>query len=64
MIMLFQPKMGWSLVELLGQSAVYGCWGSSAKIRNKEDWRGSHVASLMPKSVLSGGKEEDQLLMA
>ena len=35
--------------------------GSSAKIRNKNDRRGSPVASLMPKSVLSSGRE-DQLL--
>ena len=35
--------------------------GFSAKIRNKKDWQGSPVASPMPKSVLSGGKE-NQLL--
>ena len=32
--------------------------GSSAKIRNKKDWWGSLVASLMPKSVLSSGRED------
>ena len=35
--------------------------GSSAKIRSKKDRRGSLVASLMPKLVLSGGRE-NQLL--
>ena len=35
--------------------------GSSAKIKNKKDWRGSSVASSMPKSVLSIGRE-DRLL--
>ena len=34
---------------------------SSSKIRNRKDWRGSPVASPMPKSVISGGIE-DQLL--
>ena len=34
--------------------------GSSAKIRNKKNWRGSPVASPMPKSILFGGRE-DQL---
>ena len=33
----------------------------TVKIRNKKDWRGSPVASPMPKSVLSSGRE-DQLL--
>ena len=31
--------------------------GSPAKIRSKKDKRGSPVASPMPKSVLSGGRE-------
>ena len=31
--------------------------GSSIKIRSKKDRRGSPVASPMPKSVLSGGRE-------
>ena len=35
--------------------------GFFVKIRNKKDWRGSPVASPMPKSVLSGGRE-NQLL--
>ena len=34
---------------------------SSAKIRNKKDWRGSLVATPMPKSVLSGGREDQRL---
>ena len=35
--------------------------GSHAKTRNKKDRRGSLVASPMPKSILSSGRE-DQLL--
>ena len=35
--------------------------GSSAKVRNKKDWRGSSVASLVPKLILFDGRE-DQLL--
>ena len=33
--MFFQLKLGWSLLELLGQSTSSGCHGSPANIRNK-----------------------------
>ena len=51
-------------LELVGIARpIRSLWmlGSSTKIRNKRDWRGSPVATPMPKSVLSGGRE-DQLL--
>ena len=60
-MMRFQPKLGWSLLELLGHSADSGCLAPLPKQETKKDWRGSPVASPMPKSVLSGGRE-DQLL--
>ena len=57
----FQPELGWSVLKLRGQSADSGCRAPLQKRETKKDWWGSPVASLMPKSVLSGGGE-DQLL--
>ena len=50
--------------ERVGISRPVRClWtlSSSAKIRNKKDLRGSPIASLMPKLIIFGGRE-DQLL--
>ena len=58
---LFQPELGWSVLELLGRSADSGCRTSLQKQETKRIDEGSLVASLMPKSILSDGKE-DQLL--
>ena len=60
----FSIETGLELGEIAGPVRCLWMLGSSAKIRNKKDWRGSLVASLMPKSVLSGGREKDQLLRA
>ena len=60
-MMPFQPKLGWGVLELLGRSADSGRWTPLQKQKTKRISGGSPVASLMPKSVLSGGKE-DQLL--
>ena len=60
-MMLFQPDLGWSVLELLGRSAVSGC---RAPLRKRETERiggGSPIPFLMPKSVLSCGRE-DRLL--
>ena len=63
-MMLFQPELGWSVLELLGRFVNSGC---RAPLQKQEIKRigggggGSPVASLMPKSILSGGRE-DQLL--
>ena len=60
-MMLFQPELGWSVLELLGRSAASG---RRAPLQIQEITRigeGSPVASPMPKSVLSG-EREDQLL--
>ena len=60
-MMLFQLELGWSLLELLGQSVVSGRRAPLQKQETKRIDGGSPVASPMPKSVLSGGRE-DQLL--
>ena len=60
-MMLFQPELGWGVLELLGRSAASGCLAPLQKQETKRIVGGSPVASLMPKSFLSGGKE-DQLL--
>ena len=60
-MMLFQPELGWSMLELLGQSADSRCRAPLQKQETKRIGGGSSIASLIPKSVLSGGKE-DQLL--
>ena len=60
-MMLFQPKLGLSVLDLLGRSAVFGRWAPLQKQETKRIGGGSPVASSMPKSVLCGGRE-DQLL--
>ena len=60
-MMLFQQELGWSVLESLGRSANFGCRAPPQKQEIKRIGGGSPVASLMPKSVLSGGRE-DQLL--
>ena len=47
--------------KLLGRSAVFGRWAPLQKQETKRIGEGSLVASPMPKSVLSG-EREDQLL--
>ena len=59
--MFFQSELGLSLLDLLGRSADSVRWTPLQKQETKRIGRGSPVASPMPKSVLSGGKE-DQLL--
>ena len=59
--MLFQSKLGWSLLELLERSTDSGCPAPLRKIRSKKDRRGSPIASPMAKSALSSGRE-NQLL--
>ena len=54
-MMLFQLKLGWSSLELLGRSADSGC--PTPLKETKRIGGGSPVASSMPKSVLSGGRE-------
>ena len=49
------------MLELLGRFAVSGRWAPLQKQETKRIGGGSPVASLMPKSVLSDGRE-DQLL--
>ena len=60
-MMLFQPKLGLSVLDLLDRSADSGRWTPLQKQETKRIGGGSPVASPMPKSVLSGGRE-DQLL--
>ena len=60
-MMLFQPELGWSMLELLGRSADSARWAPLQKQETKRIGGGSPIASSMPKSVLSGGRE-DQLL--
>ena len=60
-MMFFQSELGWSVLELLGRSAVSGHWAPLQKQETKRIDGGSPIASPMPKSVLSGGRK-DQLL--
>ena len=60
-MMLFQLELGWSVLELLDWSNVSGRWAPLQKQETKRIGGGSPVASPMPKSVLSDGRE-DQLL--
>ena len=60
-MMLFQLELGLSLLDLLGRSVDFGRWTPLQKGETKRIGGGSPVASPMPKSVLSGGRE-DQLL--
>ena len=61
MMMLFQPKLGWSVLELLFRSANSARWVPMKKQETKRIGGGSPVSSSMPKSVLFGGRE-NQLL--
>ena len=61
LMMPFQSELGLSVLDLLGRSAVSGRWAPLQKQETKRIGRGSSVASLMPKSILSEGRE-DQLL--
>ena len=60
-MMLFQPELGWSVLELLGRSADSGCRAPLQKQETRRIGGGSPVASPIPKSILSGGRE-DRLL--
>ena len=60
-MMLFRSELDWSVLELLGRFAVSGRWAPLQKQETKRIDGGSPVASPMPKSVFSGGRE-DQLL--
>ena len=60
-MMFFQPKLGLSVMDLLGWSIGSGGWTPLQKQETKRIGGGSPVASPMPKSVFSGGRE-DQLL--
>ena len=60
-MMLFQSKLALSVLELLGRSADSGCQALMQKQETKRIGGGSPVASPMPKSVISDGRE-DQLL--
>ena len=61
LMMLFQPELGLSVLDLLGRSADSVRWTPLLKQETKRISGGSPVASPMPKSNLSGGRE-DQLL--
>ena len=61
LMMLFQLKLGLSVLDLLGRSTVSGLWTPLQKQETKRIGGGLPVASPMPKSVLFGGRE-DQLL--
>ena len=60
-MMFFQSELGLSLLDLVGRSADSVLWTPLQKQETKMIGGGSPVASPMPKSVLSGGRE-DQLL--
>ena len=61
LMMFFQSELGWSVLELLDRSADFAHWAPLQKQETKRISGGSSVASPIPKSVLSGGRE-DQLL--
>ena len=61
-MMLFQLELGLSVLDFLSQFTDSGCWTPLQKQETKRIGGGSPITSLMPKSVLSGGRE-DQLLM-
>ena len=61
LMMLFQLELGLSVLDLLGQSVNSVRWTPLQKQETKRISGGSPVASPMPKSVLSG-EREDQLL--
>ena len=53
----FSTEIGLELGGIAGPVRRLWMSGSSTKIRIKRDRRGSPVASPIPKSVLSGGRE-------
>ena len=57
-MMLFQSELSWSVLELLGRSADSICWTSLQKQETKRIGGVSPVAPPMPKSVLSGERED------
>ena len=59
--MLFQPELGWSVLELLSRSVDSVRWTPLQKQETKRIGMGSSVASLMPKLVLFGGREAQLL---
>ena len=61
LMMLFQPELGWSVLELLGWSADFVCWTPLQKQETKRIGGGLPVASPMPKSVFSEEKEDELL---
>ena len=61
-MLLFEPELGWSVLKLLGLSADSVRRTPLQKQETKRIGGGSPVASPIPKSVLSRGRE-DQLLM-
>ena len=60
-MMFFQSKLVWGMLDLLGRSANSVRLTPLQKQETKRIGGGSPVASPMPKSVLSDGRE-DQLL--
>ena len=56
-MMFFQSELGWSVLELMGQSTEPGCL-VPLQIQETKRIGGDHP---LPKLVLSGGRE-DQLL--
>ena len=60
-MMLFQPELGLSVLDLLGWSADSVRWTRLKKQETKRIGGGLPVSSPMPKSVLSRGRE-DKLL--
>ena len=57
-MMLFQPELSLSVLDLLGRFADSGSWTPLQKKETKRIGGGSPVASSMPKSVPSGGRED------
>ena len=60
-MIIFQPKLGLSVLDLLGRSVDSVRWTPLQKRETKRIGGGSPVTSPMPMSVLSGGRE-NQLL--
>ena len=59
--MFFQPELGWSVLNLLGQSVELGHWASLPKQETRRIGGGSPVAFPMSKSVLSWWKDINYL---
>ena len=60
-MILFQSELGWSMLELMGRSVVFGRRAPLQKGETKRIDGGSPVASPMSKLVFSCGRN-DQLL--